>query len=84
MENYIQLARKTLKIMNIKYSNNENLENLIEKIEKSVTFYSTSTEKEILKLTKLIATEIKNRENVKLINNHLSELENEISYLPWD
>ncbi len=83
-DEYIKLAKKTLKILEITYSENENLESLLKKIENAMPFYSSSTEKEIAELTVKIAREIRNRGDINSLNKLLQKLEDDVSYLPWD
>jgi len=80
----MKLAKKALQILEINYSEDESLENLLKKIENTMPFYTSSTEKEISELTVKIASEIRKGGNIDTIGKMLKKLEYEVSYLPWD
>jgi len=84
VDEYVKLAKKTLRILEINYMEDEDISSLVKKIENAMPFYASSTEKEIAELTVRIANEIRKCGDIDTINKMLKRLEYEISYLPWD
>ena len=81
---YEQLARRTLSILNISFDDTASLEKLIEIIDNAIVLPASSTELNIQRLSKDIATQLKSKGRNDYIEKLIEQLESEVNYLPFD
>ena len=84
MDEYLNFARQVLKILDIKFSETEELNELILKIRFAIILPGSTTEGEIMVITKQIADDLENRVTTTKLKKLLADLEDKISYLLFD
>lgn len=83
-EIYKQLAFSALNIMKIRYSEDETIEKLVNRIRYAMPMPSIDTEFEINRLTVEISDAIEKNGSVDDIARLLEKLDFEVSFLLWD
>lgn len=81
---YLDLAKKALSIMEIKFTEEDTLENLIPMIRFAVRLPGSNTEGEIMLLSRQIADALENKGSIETINELLEKLHSEVTFLYFD
>jgi hypothetical protein len=81
---YLELAKKALKIMEIKFTEEDTLETLIPKIRYAIRLPGSNTEGEIMLLSRQIADALETKGSVESINELLEKLHSEVTFLYFD
>lgn len=81
---YVGLARKTLDVLEVDYSEEEGLELLLTKIRSAMVLVASETEGAIQTLNNQIIREIQNQSEEKVISDLIQQLNDEVTFLPHD